>query len=98
MTLLTPHPGVVTAVFTDGPDPVSPAGRFVHMTLALLADEAGHVETTVHTLEHMTGLLDTVIEAALGFNPLERPLFAGAVTLTNGIITADLPIGGGARA
>lgn len=94
MTLLTPHPPVVTAVFRDNPDTMASAlGRYVHMTLSLIADENGHVETTVHTLEHMTGLQPTVIEAALGFNPAERPLFTGTVTLVDGIITADLPTG-----
>lgn len=92
MSTLTPHPAVVDAVFTDA-DYVRPAGRFVHLALAVIADENGHVETTVHTLEHMTGLIDTVIEAALGFNPLDEPLFPAEVTLTNGIVYADLPTG-----
>ena len=94
MTLMTPHPTVVTSVFTTKAEqPVPPAGRFVHLALAVLADDKGHVETTVHTLEHMTGLNPTVIEAALGFNALDRPLFPGAVNLTDGIVVAGLPTG-----
>ncbi|WP_449408041.1 hypothetical protein [Microbacterium maritypicum] len=92
MSTITPHGAVIDAVFTTS-DEIRPAGRFVHLALSVLADEAGHVETTVHTLEHMTGLLPTIIEAALGFNPLNEPLFPGNVTLTDGIIVADLPTG-----
>lgn len=92
MTLMTPHPTVVTSVFTTKDEhPIAPAGRFVHLALAVLADDKGHVETTVHTLEHMTGLLPTIIEAALGFNALERPLFPASVALADGVIVADLP-------
>lgn len=94
MTLMTPPPLVVTAVFTGTTEhTVGPVGRYVHLALAIIADETGHVETTVHTIQHMTGLPEVAIEAALGHNALERPLFPGTVTLTDGIVTADLPTG-----
>lgn len=93
MTMLAPQPPVVSAVFHDDETEIRPAGRFVHLALSVIADEHGHVETTVHTLEHMTGLLPTVIEAALGFNPFNKPLFPASVTLTDGVVVADLPTG-----
>lgn len=94
MTLLTPHPAVITAaISTKAENVTGPVGRFVHIALALIADEHGHVETTVHTLEHMTGMPTQSIEAALGFNALDRPLFPGNINLTDGIVVADLPTG-----
>lgn len=90
---MNPHPPIVAAAFADAPTPVPPAGRLVHLALAALANDAGHVETTVHTLEHLTGLLPLVIEAALGANHMNVPLFPAAVTLVDGIVTADLPTG-----
>lgn len=94
MTPMTPHAPVVSAVFTT-PDEATtgPVGRYVHLALSVIADDAGHVETTVHTIEHMTGLPTVAIEAALGHNVYNRPLFPAAVTLRDGIITADLPTG-----
>lgn len=94
MTLLTPHPPVVSAVFTSPEQATTgPVGRYVHLALSVLADDAGHIETTVHTLEHMTGLPTLAIEAALGHNALDRPLFPAAITLVDGVIVADLPTG-----
>lgn len=94
MTLLAPQPTVVSAVFTSPEEATTgPVGRYVHLALAVLANDAGHVETTVHTIEHMTGLPTVAIEAALGHNVYNRPLFPAAVTLRDGIITADLPTG-----
>jgi hypothetical protein len=81
---------IIQAVFTADPA-AGPAARLVHLTLATMADEFGHVETTVHSLEHMTGLLPVVIEAVLGFNDLDRILVPGTVTLADGVIVADLP-------
>lgn len=80
---------IIAAVFAA--DPSGPAARLVHLTLATMADEFGHVETTVHSLEHMTGLLPVAIEAVLGFNDLDRVLIPGAVSLVDGVIVATLP-------
>jgi hypothetical protein len=91
MTLLTPHPPVITAAVAL--EVTGPVGRFVHIALALIADENGHVETTVHTLQHMTGMPKISIEAALGFNSLDKPLFPATVSLVDGVVTADLPTG-----
>lgn len=85
---MNPSPAVIAAVFTH--DPTTPVARLVHLALAALADEAGHVETTVHTLEHLTGLIPIAVEAALGHNSLDRPLFPGAIELADGVVTADL--------
>lgn len=93
MTLLSPHPAIVSAVYTTPAAPGGPVGRYVHLALAVLADEAGHIETTVHTLEHMTSLPTLAIEAALGHNALNRPLFPASITLVDGVIVADLPTG-----
>lgn len=85
---MNPHPAIVATVFAS--DPVTPVARLVHFALAALADDRGHVETTVHTLEHMTGLLAIAIEAILGVNHLGMVLIPAAVTLDDGIIVADL--------
>ena len=85
---MNPQPAIVAHVFTT--DPTTPVARLVHLALAAIADETGHAETTIHTLEHMTGLIPIAIEAALGHNSLDRVLFPGAITLADGIVTADL--------
>lgn len=85
---MTTHPGNITAVFTH--EPSTPVARLVHLALAAIADEHGHAETTVHTLEHMTGLIPIAIEAALGHNAINEPLFPAAIALRDGIVVADL--------
>lgn len=88
---MNPIPAIVALVFTE--EAVNPVARLVHLALAAIADERGRVETTVHTLEHMTGLLPTAIEAVLGHNRLDQVLIPGAITLADGIVTADLTTG-----
>lgn len=88
---MNPIPAVVANVFKT--DAKAPVARLVHVALAAIADERGHVETTVHTIEHMTGLMPEAIAIALGHNRLDQVLFPAAVTLIDGIITADLPAG-----
>ncbi|WP_309129458.1 hypothetical protein [Microbacterium sp.] len=85
---MTPSPLVIATVFTT--DPTTPVARLVHLALAALADDRGHVETTVHTLEHMTGLMPIAIEAALGNNSIDMPLFPGTIDLADGVVVADL--------
>ncbi|MEJ1087030.1 hypothetical protein WDU99_01720 [Microbacterium sp. Mu-80] len=85
---MNPSPLVIAAVFTTEPN--SPIARLVHLALAALADESGHVETTVHTIEHLTGLLPIAIEAVLGNNAADVPLFPASVDLTDGVVVAHL--------
>lgn len=85
---MNPHPVVVATVFTA--DPTNPVARLVHLTLAALADERGHIETTVHSLVHFTGLLPEAIETVLGHNHVNRPLFPASVSLVDGVVVADL--------
>lgn len=85
---MNPTPAIIAHVFTT--DPANPVARLVHLALAALADEAGHVETTVHTLEHLTGLIPLAIEAALGHNAANVPMFPASVELTDGVVVADL--------
>lgn len=89
---MNPQPHVIAHVFTrDARDtPFAPAARLVHLALAALADEHGHAETTVHTLEHMTGLLPIAIRATLGHNHANHVLFPASATLTDDIVVADL--------
>lgn len=88
---MNPIPAIVAQVFTT--DTRSPVARLVHLALAAIADEHGHVETTVHTIEHMTGLMPEAIAIALGHNRLDQVLFPAGVTLVDGLITADLLTG-----
>lgn len=88
---MNPQPTIIASVFAT--DATNPVARLVHLALAAIADETGHVETTVHTLEHMTGLLPDAIEVTLGHNRLDQVLFPAGVTLVDGIVTADLPTG-----
>lgn len=85
---MNPQPHVIAHVFAT--DPTAPVARLVHLSLAAIADEHGHAETTVHTIEHMTGLLPIAIEAVLGHNSTNHVLFPASVTLVDGVITADL--------
>lgn len=85
---MNPTPTIITHVFTT--DPTNPVARLVHLALAALADEHGHVETTVHTLEHLTGLIPLAIEAVLGHNAADVPMFPASVELTDGVVVADL--------
>lgn len=87
---MNPVPAIIAHVFTQ--DPCTPIDRLVHLALAAISDEKGHVETTVHTLEHMTGLSALAIEITLGHNLTDMPLFPAAVTLSDGIVLADLEI------
>lgn len=91
---MNPQPAIIAHVFAT--DPTNAVGRLVHLALAAIADERGHVETTVHTLEHMTGLMPIAIEAALGHNSMNRVLFPAAATLVDGIVTVDLETGAAA--
>lgn len=84
-------PALVAHVFSS--DATNPAARLVHIALASIADENGHVETTVHTIERMTGLLPSAVEIVLGHNHLNHPLIPVGVSLVDGVIAADLTTG-----
>ena len=85
---MNPQPQIIAHVFTT--DTQNPVARLVHLALAALADEKGHIETTVHTIEHMTALRDEAIEIVLGHNHANMVFIPAGVTLVDGIITADL--------
>lgn len=88
---MTPNPALISHIFST--DSTNPAARLVHLALAAIADEGGHAETTVHTLHHMTGLLESIIEIVLGHNRTHEPLLPASIKLADGVVIAELATG-----
>lgn len=87
---MTVHAPNIEAVLEH--TPVSAPARLVHLALAALADEHGHVETTLHSLHHVTSMAEAWVGSILGLNELGTVLIPGAVTFNNdaGTVTVDL--------
>lgn len=83
---------ILTTILSTDAGTRGPAARLVHLTIAALAiqNDSRRVETTVHTLAHLTGLLPVAVEAVLGHNALELPLFPATVQLDDDIVTVQL--------
>jgi hypothetical protein len=75
-------PPLVLAAFDD-PNPI-PLRRSLHIVLAIIANDAGEVETTLHSLEHMTGMPAELIRRQL-VEPM-YPLPISATVSEEGIV------------
>ena len=87
---MTVHAPNIEAVLEH--TPISAPARLVHLALAALADEHGHVETTLHSLHHITGMAEAWVGSILGLNELGTVLIPAAVAFDNdrGAVIIDL--------
>lgn len=88
---MTVHAPNIEAVLEH--TPASAPARLVHLALAATADENGHVETTLHSLEHITGMQADWIGGILGlYRRRGKVLIPARVAFDNetGLVTVDL--------
>jgi hypothetical protein len=85
---MTVHAPNIEAVLEH--TPASAPARLVHLALAATADENGHAETTLHSLEHITGMRADWVASILGQNELGTILIPAAVTFADDVVKVDL--------